>query len=262
MKKVMLFIPAYNCAKELSAVLSSLTQDVQSFFNEVVIVENRSTDNTLDVAQKGLLNLEATKVTLLQNEENYSLGGSHKVAFEYCLQKEYDYLVVLHGDNQADIRDIIPYIKSEEIFKYDSFLGSRFKKNATRINYSKFRYFGNVFLNLIISVVTRFWVSDMGSGLNGYRSEFLKKRLYNSCPDDLTFNPFLLMYSIKQKTKISFFPIHWKEEGSVSNAKVMKQGFKILNLIKNYLFHPNFWEKQRQEKDYKSNPILTRDILS
>ena len=216
---------------------------------------NRYTDKS----KEELLNLKATKVTLLQNEENYSLGGSHKVAFEYCLKQNYDYLVVLHGDNQADINDIVPFIKSGEIFNYDSFLGSRFKRGAKRVNYSGFRLWGNVLLNFVISLVTLSWVTDMGAGLNGYRSDFLKKRLYMSCPDDLTFNPFLLMYSIKQKSTTYFFPIHWKEEGSVSNAKVMHQGFKILNLIKNYLFHPNFWTKEQTNKAYKSNPVLERE---
>ena len=256
MKKIMLFIPAYNCAKEIAMVLKSLTPDIQSLFCEVVVVENRSTDNTLNIAKEGLLKLKNIKTTLLQNEENYSLGGSHKVAFEYCLKQNYDYLVVLHGDNQADIRDIVSFIKSGEIFNYDSFLGSRFKRGAKRVNYSKFRYFGNVALNLLISLVTCSWVTDMGAGLNGYHADFLKKKLYMPCPDDLTFNPFLLLYSIKQKSKIYFFPIHWKEEGAVSNAKVIRQGVKILNLLKNYLFYPDFWTKLKSNKSYQSRSVL------
>lgn len=59
-------------------------------------------------------NRPAVPVTLLRNDENYGLGGSHKVAFDYALNNAYDYVVVLHGDDQGSIANLLPYLRSRE----------------------------------------------------------------------------------------------------------------------------------------------------
>ena len=102
--KILLFVPVYNCEKQILRVLDSISPDIAERFAEVVVIENRSTDGTLKSAKHGLSKIKNCKVTLLQNDENYSLGGSHKVAFNYMLEHGYDYLVVLHGDDQGDIQ--------------------------------------------------------------------------------------------------------------------------------------------------------------
>ena len=44
--KMMLFIPAYNCEKQIIRVLNQLDDEVLSYFEEVLVVNNRSTDDT------------------------------------------------------------------------------------------------------------------------------------------------------------------------------------------------------------------------
>lgn len=87
-------------------VLRSITPEISSLFTEIVVIENRSPDRTVDSAIQGLKEITNCKTTLLQNDENYSLGGSHKVAFNYMLDHDYDYIIVLHGDDQGDVNDI------------------------------------------------------------------------------------------------------------------------------------------------------------
>ena len=230
LKKNLLFIPAYNCEKQVLRVLNSITPDIAERFAEIVVIENRSTDGTLKSAELGLSKIKNCKVTLLQNDENYSLGGSHKVAFNYMLEHGYDYLVVLHGDDQGDIHDILPLIDSGEYLNYDVLLGSRFAKGSKLIGYSKFRIFGNVVLNAILSVLTGTKITDMGSGLNMYSRKFLSSKFYTLYPNDLTFNIYSLFYGIWKKSKFKFFSLTWKESDQVSNAKMFKQARNILKL--------------------------------
>ena len=42
---------------------------------------------------------------VVRNRENYNLGGSHKVAFDYAVAQGFTHVIVLHGDDQADIAD-------------------------------------------------------------------------------------------------------------------------------------------------------------
>ena len=43
---MMLFIPAYNCEKQVVRVLAQLDEEVLPYFEEILVVNNRSTDGT------------------------------------------------------------------------------------------------------------------------------------------------------------------------------------------------------------------------
>ena len=81
------------------------------------------------------------------------LGGSHKVAFQYAVQHNFDYLIVLHGDDQGDIRDVLPLVHSGRHRKYDCCLGSRFMPESRIKGYSTLRVVGNYGFNWLFSLV-------------------------------------------------------------------------------------------------------------
>ena len=175
--KILVFIPMYNCEKQIVRVLSHFTPEVQNLFTEILIIDNKSQDQSVDSAKSSISQMKEIKVTLIQNKENVSLGGSHKVAFNYALEKNYDFCVVLHGDDQGNINDFIPFRLSGEFMKYDAFLGGRFSPNSKLIGYSKFSILGNLVFNFILSLSTRTKIYDLGSGLNCYKLDFLKKSI-------------------------------------------------------------------------------------
>ena len=85
MEKLLIFIPAYNCEKQVPRVLSQLLDPhVLPWVGECIVVNNRSTDGTEAAVQDWMARHPAAPVRLLRNDENYGLGGSHKVAFGYA----------------------------------------------------------------------------------------------------------------------------------------------------------------------------------
>ena len=128
--KILVFIPVYNCEKQISRVLSQFESEVYKYIDEIIIVNNLSTDNTVGAARNYLYEHPKLNCKILNNNHNYNLGGSHKVAFNYALEHGFDYVIVLHGDDQADIRDFLPLLKSRAYRKYDCVLGGRFEKSA------------------------------------------------------------------------------------------------------------------------------------
>jgi len=234
-ERILVFVPVYRCEKQIGRVLSQITPEVARVLSEILVVDNRSPDNTLEAARQGLDKISGCRATLLQNDQNYSLGGSHKVAFNYCLEHNYDYLIVLHGDDQGSISDIMPLIENKEHMRHENLLGARFSPGSILEGYSRFRTFGNILFNKMISLVTRTTVYDMGAGLNMYRTDFLANRFYMGFPDDLTFNVYMLYYAIWKKASLGFFPLTWREDDQVSNAKIFRQAWRILRLTKDYL---------------------------
>ena len=207
MQKIMVFIPAYNCEKQISRVLSQFGDVMLDYVQEIVIINNCSTDNTEQVAVNYGQTHQGLPLTVLRNKENYGLGGSHKVAFRYAMEHGYDYVIVLHGDDQGSIDNLIPYLKSGEYTNYDCFLGARFMHGSRLQGYSKFRTFGNYVYNFLFTLGTGKWIADLGSGLNMYRVEALRSKYYMKYKDNLIFNYCMIMGETYLKQKIRFFPI-------------------------------------------------------
>lgn len=260
MDKILLFIPMYNCEKQIVRVLQQLTDEVCNYLSEVIIVNNRSTDNGEQAVMDYLSahNLPV-KVSLLRNDDNYGLGGSHKVAFQYALSNRFSHVIVLHGDDQGSISDIVPYLHSGDALKLDSFLGSRFEKESKLINYSRVRIFGNHIFNYLVSICTGKKLTDLGSGLNMYNSNYLENKFFLRFPDTLTFNVYMLFYGVYSKSEFAFFPLTWREEDQVSNAKFFKQSLEILKLVSKYVFNKtDLFEEQTQytEQSYSYKIIF------
>ncbi|MBQ9246756.1 glycosyltransferase family 2 protein [bacterium] len=234
MDNILLFIPCYNCQKEIVKVLESLLS-YSSYFTEVIVIDNCSTDNTFNNSKKWAENHPDFPVSLMKNKNNYNLGGSHKVAFNYAIDNNFDYLVVLHGDNQGDISDIKEILDNKIYKNYDCCLGARFMKGSKLVNYSPVRILGNICFNILFSICLLKILYDLGGGLNIYSVKMLKNKYWEKFPDALTFNYIMTMALDFYKQKYKFFPLTWKEEGQVSNVKVTSQAFDLLSKLFKYL---------------------------
>lgn len=253
MDKILLFIPMYNCEKQIVRVLEQLKGKVLNYISEVIVVNNRSTDNGEQTVIKYLENKNIDlPIKLLRNKDNYGLGGSHKVAFNYALENKFDYVIVLHGDDQGNIKDFVRPLQVSLHKKYDCLLGSRFCRGSKRKGYSAFRIFGNYIFNTIYSIAALRPISDMGSGLNLYSVRAIKDRHYLKFADDLTFNCCSLFELVHYKKTFRFLPITWSEEDQVSNAKLISQAINILKIIGGYVFR----RRTFINKDFRSSPAF------
>lgn len=237
--KILLFIPMYNCEKQIVRVLGQLNDEVQRYISEVVIINNRSTDHGEEAVQTYVKEHPLhIPFTLLRNNDNYGLGGSHKVAFDYAMKNGFDYVIVLHGDDQGHIENLLPYLKDGSYRTYDCFLGARFKKGSQLDGYSAFRTFGNRVYNLLFSFVVHKMIYDLGSGLNMYSTKMLQSHFYMKYKDNLMFNYCMILGSAYHKHHMYFFPIRWSEDDQVSNVKMVNQAIIVLKLLGSYFLHP------------------------
>ena len=248
--RILLFIPMYNCEKQITRVLGQLTDEVCRYLDEVIILNNQSTDDGESVVSAYLKEHSfKTTVKLLRNRENYGLGGSQKLAFDYAVKNDFDYVVMLHGDDQGDIADLLPWLKKKTYRKYDCFLGARFMNGSRLEGYSLFRSFGNVVYNILFSIGCGRRVLDLGSGLNMYRVEILKDRFYEKYKDNLMFNYCMILGSAYHGHSIRFFPICWREDDQVSNVKMVNQALTVLKLLGSYIVDKKkFIEAEHRDK--------------
>ncbi|SEO20867.1 Glycosyltransferase involved in cell wall bisynthesis [Duganella sp. CF517] len=264
--RILVFIPAYRCAPQIVRVIDQFDERVQRAVDTVMVVDNRSPDNTLQAAvERAATRLTHCNFIAWTNDDNYGLGGSHKAALRYAIEHGFDYLVVLHGDDQADIRDLLPELERGAHLDADCLLGARFMPGSRLLGYSALRTFGNRVYNLLFSLGAGRRIYDLGSGLNLYRLAPLREFYYKGFPDDLTFNYVMLLGSYHAGQRVRFFPISWREDDQVSNVRLFRQAFKVLGLLGAYCLRRGRFlagdMRAKAHAAYSGSIVARRDVV-
>ena len=244
--RVMIAIPAYRCAPQVTRVLDEIDDKLLDRVEEIAVIDNGSPDDTvqkaLDYKMSGRL---GNKLRVYQNVDNYNIGGTHKVAFLRAEKQGYTHVIILHGDNQAksdEANDLIDYMEANP--EHQTILGSRFSHQSRLIGYDSKRVYGNKVLNMIFSIFTLRKLDDLGSGLNLFALSDLDKTAYLQFADKLTFNYELILDLVKRKVHFTYIPITWREEDQVSNAR----NLTIFKTALVNLFEWRFGKKYEQIK--------------
>ena len=234
-ERILVFIPAYHCAEQIERVVRRLDGPVKELVDEVIVVDNQSPDGTAARAAAALERVDGLRWSVLVNDANYGLGGSHKVAIDYGLRHGHTWLLVLHGDDQADPADFEAPLRAGAHRSVDALLGARFMRGSRLRGYSRVRTAGNHAYNLIFSLAARHRLHDLGSGLNLFRLARFADGAHRRFADDLTFNYHLSLYMVHAGWRIAFVPISWREEDQRSNVKLVQQGVRTLGLVRDFV---------------------------
>ena len=140
MEKIGIFIPCYNVQNVVHEVLHSFSDEVLDSVDQIVTIDNVSTDQTLktlETIQKGNSKL-AKRLIIIKNLQNYGLGGSSKIAYRYFIDNGFTHFMIIHGDNQGNGNEIAmnfldAFRKDPDV---DFVIASRFveKSNLTQYN--------------------------------------------------------------------------------------------------------------------------------
>jgi len=236
--RILVFIPCYNCAAQIPRVLAQFSSRIARYVETILVLDNRSTDGTREAAIGAALAMPDLDIRVARNRDNFNLGGSHKAAFGFALRRGYSHVLVLHGDDQADVMDILPALEKQWHRKYDACLGSRFSAGSRLQGYSSLRIAGNRVFNTLFSWAMRRRVEDLGSGLNIFSARAMRSPDIERYSDDLRFNIFLFMGMFEKKLPVVYFPISWREDDQVSNVRLTSQAWRTLAILWGRLLQP------------------------
>src|SRR5579875_3463156 len=118
--RVVVVMPARNAGRTLVATVESIPTD---WVDEVILVDDKSTDDTLDVARK----LPAGELPLhvIWHPHNVGYGGNQKTCYLEALQRGADAVVMLHPDGQYEPALIPHLVRPILAGDADLVLGSR-----------------------------------------------------------------------------------------------------------------------------------------
>jgi glycosyltransferase involved in cell wall biosynthesis len=218
-KKVVVVLPAYNAAKTLERTYFEIPFDI---VDEVVITDDASLDNTVEVAKKiGIKHV-------LQHDKNKGYGGNQKTCYDYALTLNADIIIMLHPDYQYTPKLIraITSIIAEDV--YEVVLASRILGGgALKGGMPLYKYFFNRVMTLLQNILMHQKLSEYHSGYRAFTAEAIRSVPYHKNSDDFVFdNQFLaqLCYAGYEIAEVTCPTKYDEESSSINFLRSMKYG--------------------------------------
>jgi len=211
-KKIIVVLPAYNAAATLERTLTEIDRCV---VDEVLIVDDASTDATVSVA-KGL-GLEP-----IVHDSNRGYGGNQKTCYAAALDRGADVVVMVHPDYQYSPRLVVPMAGMIAYGEYDFVLGSRIlSQNAVRGGMPRYKYAANRMLTLFENLVVRYKLSEYHTGLRAFSRELLNAIDLDFNSDDFVFDNQMIVQALEAGARIGELscPTRYNSDASSINFR-------------------------------------------
>lgn len=179
-KTITVVLPAFNAEKTLEQTFREIPFEI---VDHVILVDDRSSDDTLKVAGKlGISHI-------IEHQNNLGYGGNQKSCYNRALELQSDIVVMLHPDYQYTPRLIhsMCYLIANEV--YEVVLGSRILgKGALKGGMPLYKYVANRILTLIQNLLMNQKLSEYHTGYRAFSGKVLRSIPYDRNSDDFVFD--------------------------------------------------------------------------
>ena len=265
MQKIGILIPCYNVEKTIRGVLDSLTASVLEQIEQIVVIDNFSSDGTLRILNEIQRdNSEIRKrLVIIENQENYGLGGSQKIGYQYFLDEDFSHFMIIHGDGQGNCNEIARNFL-DTLYKtpdLDIVMASRFIHGSDISGYNWMRKIGNIFFNILTYILTGHRMTDSGCGIILYRTNILKLFPVMELTNSSQFNPQLniLVYDEK-KLQILEIPLKWEDSEAGSSLSALKYCLTLLNILFSVRINKTIFRKRGSQLFHMKSEKFTPKI--
>ncbi len=227
-KKIIVVLPSYNSAKTLEKTVKDIPKGA---FDEILMVDDGSTDNSIRVAQK-------LGIKYFVHEKNKGYGANQKTCYKQALKRNAEIIVMLHPDYQYDPK-ILPSLTAPIEYGYaDVTLGSRMLGNphfggALQGGMPLYKFLSNKILTFFQNKLLGMHFSEYHTGYRAYNAKMLKKINFSKFSDDYIFDNQILLEFIKRKAKFIEVPVktvYFKEASSINVFKSILYGLGVIKL--------------------------------
>jgi glycosyltransferase involved in cell wall biosynthesis len=169
-KKIGVVVPAHNEDEFIASVIGT----VPDFVDKVYVVNDASTDKTIDIVITRAT--QDKKLVVINRETNGGVGAAILSGHTRALQDDMDVLAVMAGDGQMDPAVLHNILDPVVDGKADYVKGNRLSIQEHRKEMPTWRTFGNFLLTWLTRIASGYWnISDPQDGYTAISAETLKK---------------------------------------------------------------------------------------
>ena len=230
--RTIVVMPAYNAARTLQRTVADIPRD---WVDEVVVVDDRSTDTTAEVAR-------SLDVRLVIHERNTGYGGNQKTCYRTALDMNADVVVMVHGDYQYDARVIPACVKVLELGICDVILGNRIRTRAEALSSGmpRSKYLANRGLTIIENMLSGQNLGEWHSGFRAFRREVLERIPFERNSDDFVFDTQFLVQAVHFGFRLGDVPVpvrYFDEASSIDLADSTRYALQTLGTFAQWYAH-------------------------
>jgi glycosyltransferase involved in cell wall biosynthesis len=231
-QKIIVVLPAYNAMQTLEKTYNEIPFDI---VDDVILVDDRSTDKTVEVAQKiGIKHV-------ISHEQNQGYGGNQKSCYRKALDLQADIIVMLHPDYQYTpllIASMCHLIANDV---YPVVFGSRILgKGALLGGMPTYKYIFNRCLTLAQNILINQKLSEYHTGYRAYKREVLENIKFEENSNDFVFdNEVVSQIFMKgyQIAEITCPTKYFEEASSINFSRSLTYGLGVLRVSFVHFLH-------------------------
>jgi glycosyltransferase involved in cell wall biosynthesis len=223
-KHTLAAIPCFNEAKTIGSVVLKAKQ----YVDEVVVIDDGSTDDTVKVAQ-------IAGATVLRHGGNKGYGAAIQSCFQYARDHDFDVLTILDGDGQHDADQIQSVMKPVITNNVDISIGSRFlDDNSSKV--PRYRRFGIGILTGLTNAGSKEESHRVTDGQSGFRA-YSRRAIETLDPKDrdMGVSAEILMQGRKRNLLFTETPISVDYDGDGSTKQPVGHGLGVILSILKYM---------------------------
>ena len=184
------------------------------------------------------INSKKLSIDFIKNEKNLGYGGVQKIAFNYAIKNNFDYVIMLHGDGQYAPEKIPEFITNLLDNNNDAVFGSRLinPRDALKGGMPMYKFIGNRTLTFFQNLVLGSSFSEFHSGYRSYKVNSLRKVNFKKNTNNFHFDTEIIIQYLKLNYKIKEIPMPTYYGDEISHLKSIPYGINILISTIKYKF--------------------------
>ncbi|MBN1295974.1 glycosyltransferase family 2 protein [bacterium] len=228
--KVVVVMPAYNAGNTLSKTVQAIPP---GWVDEVIVVDDCSWDNTVDVAKQ-------LKLKVFTHRWNRGYGGNQKTCYNAALESGAEVVVMLHPDYQYDpaiIPEIVQPILRGDV---DVVFASRFLGAPLKGNMPLYKFIFNRILTTLQNLVQRTSFTECHTGYRAYSRRILESIPYERNSEGFVFDNEIIGQLLIAHARFMEIPVetrYEKDSSTVSLTSSITYGLGVLWTLIRYWFH-------------------------
>lgn len=235
-RKVAIMILAYNAERHIENVLTRIPVEISRFFSEIYVIDDSSNDCTYQKAIEAGSKLGLENLSVFRTPMNRGYGGSQKIGYSYAAEREYDLVVMLHGDGQYPPEYLPQMIAPFSDDHVDVVLGSRMlrPRDALKGGMPLYKWFGNQILTWFENTVLGENLSEFHTGYRAFKVATLRRIPLKFNSDVFHFDTEILIQLMSMGGKIAEVPIPTHYGDEVCHVNSMKYGWDCVKSVVKY----------------------------